>query len=278
LKKKTFKSPICEDVLNEFITEINNNDIQLKNYSLPDSKYFRVLFSIENKLVSADRSVIHEIVEKIKKLTKKQYSYKNTGAEFWFFIRREQVAFWALRITNNKKKTLRGELRPELTHLLCRLSEPKEMDIFLDPFCGTGTIPLERSRISKFNIIFACDTSRNLTDKLKDIVAKTKNKKLKRSFMIKNRDFFNNGFENNFIDVIATDPPWGIYQQIEDNFYQKFIDECHRILKKGGRLVVLVSRDNFFPEETKNGFAMDSRYNILVSGKKAEVFVFIKNG
>ena len=61
-----------------------------------------------------------------------------------------------MRLTKHKayEKILhKGELRPELSHILCSISEPDADDIFLDPFCGSGTI-LQESLLMNFqNVI-----------------------------------------------------------------------------------------------------------------------------
>jgi tRNA G10 N-methylase Trm11 len=187
------------------------------------------------------------------------------------------TGFFMLRITKNKKKLDKGELRPELTNLLCRLSVPGENDVFLDPFCGSGAIPLERSRIADFKGIFASDRDENLIKELKNKIKKMKTSKIQKSFFIKNLDFFNNTFDDNFFDTIVTDPPWGIYEKIDENFYPNFLKNSYRILKPGGKLILLSARKEYFAKESiADNFVLETSFDILVSGKKAGVYLLIK--
>lgn len=203
-------------VLDRIINELLNGQ---NNFNIPTipMKTFKIFSSLENTLVKPDGKLMYHLVELLEEKTKKKYNSNFADTEFWILYRSEMVGFFMLRITENKKKLNKGELRPELTNLLCRLSSPKESDIFLDPFCGSGAIPLERSRIADFKGIFVSDKDENLVKELKNKIKKIKASKIQKSFFVKNLDFFKNTFEDNFFDVIVTDPPWGLYEEIEEN-------------------------------------------------------------
>lgn len=238
-------------------------------------KAFKLFVSVENKLVSIDKSLNYKLVERLKQLTKKPFDSRKADTEFWALQRSENISLFMLRLTKNKKKLERGELRPELTNLLCHLSIPSENDVFLDPFCGSGAIPLERSRIMDFKGIFAQDKNAELIQFLKERIKGIKRAKMQKSFFVKNQDFFENKFNNGFIDVIVTDPPWGIYEKIEADFYDKTMLEFFRILKPGGRMVLLTGTDNKIP--MVSGLQQVKNFSILLSGQKARVYLFKKS-
>lgn len=84
------------------------------------------------------------------------------------------------------------------------------------------------------------------------------------------------------IDKIITDPPWGIYSAIDviDNFYTKALKEMIRVLKPGGLIVMLVGRNvdmEKILEQFTERLKIIESYNILISGKKATIFVLSKN-
>lgn len=273
---KTFDklSDTDKDVITKMISETLGD---YKNINIPNRKInvFKIFASYESNLVSPSGHTVSQLIDKIKQTTKSKYNSIGADTEFWFMARSEKIGFFALRITKNKKKLSPGELRPEIAYILCRLSNPKETDVFCDPFCGSGAIPLTRSRIADYRGIFAMDISQDLITKLKTKTKKIKNAKFNKSFFIKCQDFLHNSFQDNFLDVIVSDPPWGYFQDISDDFYDLILTECARILKSDGRLILLTAQK----EKLKNVplvFKLSGHYDILLSGQKAGIFVFIK--
>ena len=273
---KTFRDISGSDcmIVNNMITELVNkfSGIKLPKYNI---NKFKLFTSVKNKLISHSGKLASQLIDKIQALTKKQYDTLRADTEFWLIYRSEQIGFFMLRITENKKKLTRGELRPEIANILCRLSNPKNEDVFCDPFCGSGSIPLERSKICGYRGIFALDDDADVISALKEKTKKIKSSKFKKSFFIKKQDFFHNSFDDNFLDVVVSDPPWGYFQKIDDDFYDLLFAELARILKPGGRLVLLTALkdkiQNNFPK-----FELQKRYDILLSGQKAGIFVLKK--
>lgn len=85
-----------------------------------------------------------------------------------------------------------------------------------------------------------------------------------------------NSFQDNFIDVIVTDPPWGYFQNIDDNFYDLIFAELLRVIKPKGRLVLLTAQKEKM-QNISSAFGLIAKYDILLSGQKAAIFVFEKN-
>lgn len=237
-----------------------------------DFKSFKIFVSVDGKLTALSRPLMARLVDTLKKRTHRPYMVRGADGEFWVMQRQNGQAFFLFRLTTLKKKPARGELRPEIAYTLCRLSCPKPEDVFLDPFCGSGTLALTRSRLTGYRGIFAYDSDATLIEVLKQKTKMIKSTKFNRSFFIKRRDFFENGFQDGFIDVIVTDPPWGIFKTVASDFYQRFIAEAARIIKSGGRMIVLTACKNEMDAGARF-FKLEERYDILVSGQKAGVFV-----
>lgn len=248
-----------------------------------NAKTFHIFSSIENQLISVDKKILGTFegnLEKKLKL-KVEFDKKPADFEFWFLYRSEKIGFFMLRITKNKKKLNKGELRPELSNILCLLSEPSENDIFLDPFCGSGAIALERSRIANFKGIFACDNNQEIIKGLKQEIKKINNKKLNKSFFVKNLNFFNNNFDNEYFTKIVSDPPWGFFEKIDNinNFYTKVLNEMYRILAKNGIIILLSANKNEINsilQSMRSKLKLIKNYDILVSGKKAGIYIIKK--
>lgn len=279
---QVFKNIDGETPIEKMIDLINlNKNENFLNYIKTNkkAKTFHIFSSVKNQLISVNKKILGNFENKLEKLTrlKAEFRKKVADFEFWFLYRSENIGFFMLRITKNKKKLEKGELHLELTNILSLLSELKENDVVLDPFCGSGAIPLERSRIGNYKGIFACDIDENLVKKLKEKIKSIGNKKLNKSFFVKKVDFLNNNFDDDYFTTIITDPPWGLFEKIDnlELFYTKMFEEMYRILVKKGIIVILSANKDLIIKilsNTKTKLQLVENYDILVSGKKAGIY------
>lgn len=247
----------------------------------PNSRQFRIITSRENQLSPVSKDVLSQMEQSIAKAAGWKVNRAKPDLEFWFLYRREKVGFFMLRLTKHttyEKVLQKGELRPELSHILCRLSEPGPQDIFLDPFCGYGAIPFERALMHRYNMIFLSDKSEEQVQYCK-AKAKELEKRFKKKLIVRQSDALQlSSFEDGFVDRIVTDPPWGLYQELNmdiSEFYTLMLKELTRILKPGGILVVLTAQKEAIDRAiTRYSSQLNvmAKYNILVSGKKASVY------
>jgi len=182
------------------------------------------------------------------------------------------VGFRLTKRPNYEKILEKGELYPELAHILCLISEPNASDVFLDPFSGHGSIPIARALGFPFKIVYASDNDKGLVKKLKT-------KKIRGNFVVGHWDATRlTNFENRSIDKIVTDPPWGLHSGTELNlerFYEDMLKEFIRILKKDGLLVLLTAQKELVElllNKITNELILIKRYDTLVSGKKAGAY------
>ena len=277
---KSFKNTnSIEQALNK-ISKIKNLEKEIAKILTNKNKSFRIFTSLENKFISVNKTLLKKIEKRIMNLRKEQLkiNLKNPQLEFWILKRRENISFFMLRITKNKqnKNLKKGELRKELSHILCFLSEPKENDTFLDPFAGYGSIPIKRAKLKKVNLIFASDKIKNYKNEFNKRI---QDKKLRDKIIPKTLDATNlEFFKDNFITKIVTDPPWGEYKKIKKDFYENFLKEFIRITKQNSIIIILTSKKQEF-EKLINKFPqlkLKEKYDILVSGKKSGVFKIIR--
>lgn len=255
-----------------------NLDVELKNF-LPNAKTFRIIASDENKFVSVDKKLLTQVENKIIGLkgSRLRVDSHRPQVEFWFLRRSENIGFFLLRLTKNitNKKLPAGELRPELAYILCFLSEPDKSDIFLDPFAGHGSIPIERVKFFSYSLVFASDKDKNFKQIIRDRI---KTKKVNKTIIPKVQGALDmKSFEDGFITKIVTDPPWGLYENIKDitPFYISMMSEFLRVLKSGGIIVLLTARKDEFEEvlsKHKGNLNLQEKYEILVSGKKSAIY------
>jgi tRNA G10 N-methylase Trm11 len=82
-------------------------------------------------------------------------------------------------------------------------------------------------------------------------------------------------YEAGSIHKIVTDPPWGHFVDTEQpigEFYGAMLAEFARVLRPGGKLVILTAE----PLTIDDRFTIEKRFNILLSGKKAAVHVMVR--
>jgi len=219
---------------------------------------FRIVTSKENQLISVDNRLRND-VEKMIAARSGLIPDRRGGKgvkEFWFLSRSEGIVLFMERVQVGKSGHLerlkKGELRPQLAYCLNRLSSPQPSDIMLDPFCGHGAIPRARAKYFPCKKILFYDKEHQKKEHKADII------KLPAMLLEKS------------IDIIVTDPPWGVYKECDISaLYEVFVKTCAYLLKPGGRLVVLSAQK----ELIHNLFSVKACYNILVSGQKAAVFV-----
>lgn len=243
---------------------------------------FRIITSQENQLISVDKQLVVNLEENIRKNFGLKPNRSLPQVEFWFLSRREGYGFFGMRLTRHQdyaKSLQKGELRPELTNLLCQISEPNSNDNFLDPFAGSGAIPIERAQNFSSKQILTSDNNRVAVNRLKARV-----RFLKLNLSVENADALRlDKIDEGSVDKIVTDPPWGYFgEKIIDlpKFYSNMLDSFYRVLRKGGIAVLLVGeRDSFenLLSKYQTKYILDKKIYTLVSGKKTGVYKLIKN-
>jgi 16S rRNA G966 N2-methylase RsmD len=248
---------------------------------LPNRRNFRIITSLENRMVRVNRSLLKTLEAVILKIDNMKLNVKSPNLEFWILLRREGYGFFGIRITYPFKEESyreKGKLRKEIAYIMNFISEPKLGDVVLDPFAGYGSIPLERVKNFPCKEIIAVDKDKYLIFKLKQKIMR-----LKIKMTIIHSDALSlNKISDNSIDKIVTDPPWGEYEKIHDleKFYEAMLKEFNRLLKSTGIIVLLVGAKEIFENVLRTKFAniflVKRKYNILVSGKKAAIYKLIK--
>jgi tRNA (guanine6-N2)-methyltransferase len=257
-------------------------DVSAVSGNGPQPKTFRVITSVANRLVPLDEQVMKRLESRISSQTKMRPNRSKPDQEFWFLQRSEGFGFFAARVSRHKsyeKLLQKGELRPELANILCRLSEPSPSELFLDPFCGSGAIPIQRTRFPA-GVILASDNDRPKIDSLKQRIGKLG---LKNKIVVRCDNALElPRYEAGSIHKIVTDPPWGHFEATNvpiERFYDRMLDEFCRVLGKEGRAVVLTAEKALFEsciEKHASQLEVLKRLDILLSGKKAGIYVMLR--
>lgn len=234
---------------------------------------FRVIASVANQLVSLDAGIMEAIERRIAEKTRMRPNRAKPDHEFWLLERSEGYGFFALRVSHHQaydKSLQKGELRPELANILCWLSEPAPRELFLDPFCGSGAIAIQRAKFFPAGLVIASDIEERKVEALK---GRIKELGLRKRVVVRRDDALKlERYEDGSIHKIVTDPPWGHFVGLDlpiEEFYRAMLAEFARVLQPGGKLVILTAEA--LPADER--LELRKKFNILVSGKKAAVYV-----
>lgn len=264
---RKFQGRNCE------MTSMVKNIISLNR--LPVSrKTFRIRYSVNNRFVGMDKSYTRQIEEKICRLTSAKIDRVSPQIEYWFIKRSENVGFFCRLLKKRKfteKNLNKGELRPEFAYLMCMLGELNKSKIVMDAFAGYGSIPKQLKKYFCFNKLYVSDINSECVANLRRIFGN------KQNVNVALRDALNmQDIKDGEIDVIITDPPWGYYEQIDDieQFYIDMLQEFRRVIKINGKLIILsAKKDELESALLKRKLRVDKKYDTLVNGKKASVYV-----
>ncbi len=242
---------------------------------------FKVISILENNPKQIDLRTLSKIENKILKLKTLYLDIKKAKIELWIIIRRSGMGLVGLKkITKPKLKIKRekGTIRYELAAILSVLSEPKKNDVILDPFAGSGVIPIHRASFFPFEKIIAAEGNEIDIKNLKQKVRKSR----KRIDVQLSNALDMKLLKDRSVSTIITDPPWGEFKKNTkiSEFYKKMLFEFYRVLKQKGKIVLLLSASIEFEKIIKKDFQDKLKilkiYNILVSGKKAVIYKITK--
>jgi len=264
------------------VNEVLNHHNHYLKHSEWNGRYrtFRVRFVKENQFQKLDQQLISKAENEIIKATKMKVNRLNPDMEFWYIIRRENTAYYTQLLCKRRiteKKLKKGELRPEFALLMLYWAELDPHDVVMDPFAGYGSIPLQLCKAFPFGKLFVNDKDSAKADHIERLFTKGRIRK-KVEISCKDARTLSH-IQNQSIDKIITDPPWGIYEHIQDveGFYYDALMEMKRILKDEGEIIVLTaSKSEFKNAALACGLKIIDRIDTLVNGKKASLFKAVK--
>lgn len=285
---------VCISVWNtnnlDFSTLIRNISASTIEFScepfLKGKQNFRLRFSRENQFTSVDKVQVSLLEKSISDVTGLVPDRLNAKTEFHLIIRREELSFFALKLTekgSTEKLYEKGELRPETVRLMLHLIKACDEDyVICDPFAGYGSIPRQIAVLYPNSHLYINDIDQNLVSRLSHEFADTKR------FTVSSGDACRSQIEKNSINLIVTDPPWGSFdaslpKEALPSFYRDILIEFERILISGGRAAVLTGAKKEFEGAIslfecfrKSSEKESFRTDILINGKKAAVYCLSK--
>ncbi|MCL1786337.1 MAG: hypothetical protein FWG39_04315, partial [Alphaproteobacteria bacterium] len=126
------------------------------------ARTFHIVFSESGTPAAMDGALKARLVDTVKHRTRLRFCSGHGDVEFWIILRKDGTGFFMQKITKSKGQPAAGELESHVAALLARATNPAPGDVFIDPFCGSGAIPLARARMAPYTGIFASDINPDL--------------------------------------------------------------------------------------------------------------------
>lgn len=212
---------------------------------------------------------------------------ENAAVEIWLTIR-GATAVCGLRLSD---KTMRhrayklehqpASLRPTIAAAMVRLAGAGPGDIVLDPMCGAGTILAEQIELSKLRKAGHIDVWGGDRE-MSMLRAAASNLHRVGPALLVNWDATRLPLPASRVDRIVSNPPFGkqlLSPEEVAPLYRKALREFNRVLKPGGRAVLLVSESDTLREAVKPFRWQPAReLRIEVLGQPATISVWHKPG
>ncbi|GAC1358582.1 MAG: methyltransferase domain-containing protein [Ktedonobacteraceae bacterium] len=198
--------------------------------------------------------------------------------EVWLWLGGSDVLIGArlsdatMRHRNYKREHLPASLRPTVAAAMSWLARPTPEDIVLDPFCGAGTILIERALLGP--------VERELgSDLREEAIAMARRNARAADVPISWHiwDARSLPLEDASVTRVITNLPFG--KQIgthegNEDLYTAVMRQCSRVLKPGGVLVALTSEDRLWDRIIReHGWKIVKKVVLVVLGQPASIFV-----
>jgi 23S rRNA G2445 N2-methylase RlmL len=210
---------------------------------------------------------------------------ENASVEVWLTIHGEQ-AVCGLRLSDRtmrhrsyKAEHMPASLRPSVAAAMVRLAGTAPDMVVLDPMCGAGTILAEQAELARQRgagrvTLWGGDIDRNA------LLAASANLKRYKPDILAHWDARRLPMPDSSVDRIICNPPFGRQLATPEEIgplYRRAIVEWDRVLKPGGRAVLLVGdQEALFEAVRKVGWAAQKQFRVRVLGLPALLSVWRK--
>jgi 23S rRNA G2445 N2-methylase RlmL len=206
-------------------------------------------------------------------------SPENAEVEFWATLLPGELIL-AIRLSDERMRHrdykvahLAGSLRPSVAAALALLSKPSPDDVVLDPFCGAGTVLIERAHLGRYRLLIGCDRDPQALRAARENIGP-------RYKPLQLHPWETPGLPlpDHSVSKIITNLPWGIrHGSHAENrrCYPRILEEFHRLVSPGGSIVILsgetrlmsglIARELFHPHKILQVSILGSGAGVYVS-------------
>jgi tRNA (guanine6-N2)-methyltransferase len=203
---------------------------------------------------------------------------EDADVEFWATMIDAEF-FLAVRLSDDRMRHREykaahrpASLRPASAAAIAWLSEPRDDDVVLDPFCGAGTILIERAQLGRYAMLIGSDR-----DPAALAAARVNVGARYKPIQLENWDAGALPLADASVNKIVTNLPWGLrYGSHGENrkLYPIWMREFARVLKGGGVMVMITAEWRLMRElERSRRIAPTKIIRVSVLGKPAAIYV-----
>lgn len=237
-------------------------------------KTWRVMFSEANKLQPVDPALRSRFERAVRSA---RVDRMKPDTELLILRRSEGCAFLLLRLTRpaaQPKSVQKGELSPAIARSMIALAAPRANGTFLDPFSGHGALGAARLTMGRAQRVCLSEIDPSLTRRLQERFGAKAEVDCLDALTLSEK------YPQGAFSEIVTDPPWGIFEKLpmpEASFYSLMIRQFEYLLAPRGTCVVLTAAKESLTNACRgSALAITERFDLLVNGKKAGIFVLKK--
>ncbi|HKI30759.1 MAG TPA: methyltransferase [Gemmataceae bacterium] len=212
---------------------------------------------------------------------------ENAAVEVWLTID-GRTAVCGLRLSDRsmrhrswKQEHLPASLRPTVAAAMVRLAEPRPDMRLVDPMCGAGTIlgeAIAYARRHRLGTLEVCGGDQEANA----VRAAETNLRHLGPARLERWDAVRLPLDDASADQIVSNPPFGKQLSRPEEvgpLYHRMVPEYDRVLKPGGRAVLLVSEDAPLREAARAaGWKLLRQVDVRVLGQPAVITVWRKPG
>jgi len=188
----------------------------------------------------------------------------------------------ALRLTDERTRHREykvahrpASLRPSVAAALALLSEPSDTDVVLDPFCGAGTVLIERAYLGRYRNLIGSDRDADAIEAARaNVGARYK------PIELHSWDAAALPLGDATVSKVVANLPWGVRSGTpaeNRKRYARWLDEMYRVLAPNGKMVLLTAETRLMHElRVRGAIAPERVLHVTVLGRSAAVYVCTK--
>ncbi|MCR5546569.1 MAG: methyltransferase [Lachnospiraceae bacterium] len=219
-------------------------------------------FRVSVKLTKADKDASHKAAEEFTNTLERLFPGKlfnapgNYEIEFLFAQRMDEsfgMYLWFKDFKNNRfayrNTKVATSMAPTKAATMLEMAYPylQEGGFCLDPFCGTGTLLIERQKLKKPKETFGTDIYGTAITE-----AREASKVEKEDINFINRDYFDFTFDGDFNEIITEFPDLFHKEKPEkEKFLKQFFAASIALTKKGARIIILTNENGSIKQQVK---------------------------
>ncbi|ROR29437.1 putative RNA methylase family UPF0020 [Mobilisporobacter senegalensis] len=269
--------------ISEALLKANLLDFILLRHKGEAPFYFRI--EIKSKIELDKKSILAKrIAAEIERGTDRKLINSTSNYEFEIRLIENKDGLYNTLIKLNtlkdkrfeyRKNTIAASIHPVNAALVANLAKDYLMEDgqILDPFCGVGTMLIERNKLVRANPIYGLDIYGDAIEKARE---NAKSDHTVINYI--NRDFFDFRHEYEFDEIITNLSMKGSrkYEKDLESLYIKFFQQAGTVLKEDGK-IILYSNE---PTYVRNYLRNNPNYKLMKEfeiNKKEGTYLFIIN-